>query len=189
MCVCVCDHANIRKTFPLSTDASHIQPVISAMMCVCVCVCVCVTQAEYPAAYGESLTRLSKGDPIPVPRPHPKFSMSDMERIASQGPRFEDMVLSHAERVDDMSAAEYTYIPATVLGDWQFEQEPNWGETPQVGHTYTYIHTQRRAHTQGSLNRSRTGARRHRCGDYTHANTHTHTYVYTHRGVHTYRAV
>lgn len=56
-----------------------------------------------------------------------------MSRIASEGPRFADVVLEHAERIfdprndatgeNDQALGEaYNYIPFTVLGDYR------WGE-------------------------------------------------------------
>lgn len=37
-----------------------------------------------------------------------------MERIASQGPRFQDVVLEHAERANQDTAEAYSYVPHTV---------------------------------------------------------------------------
>mmetsp|Transcript_38914 Transcript_38914/g.86553 ORF Transcript_38914/g.86553 Transcript_38914/m.86553 type:complete len:1002 (+) Transcript_38914:196-3201(+) len=94
---------------------------------------------EWPEAYWRALESLSSQHSAPVPQPHPKFSMSDMARIAQQGPRFNDVVLEHAEReVGSSSPAEataanaYSYIPYTVLGDWQYEVEPQWLRIPQM---------------------------------------------------------
>ena len=60
-----------------------------------------------------------------------------MQRIATRGPQFGDVVVEHAEKGDPMAddvgvlhpvAKAYSYIPFTVLGDYQFEPEPNWLE-------------------------------------------------------------
>jgi hypothetical protein len=60
---------------------------------------ISLVQGEWPDVYWKALSSLSKGQAIQVPGPHPKFSMSDMERIARGGPRFEDLVLEHVEMV------------------------------------------------------------------------------------------
>ena len=77
---------------------------------------------EFPDAYFSAIEQLSKGKEVPMPRPHPKFSLSDMERIAREGPRFNDLVLEHAEALDQpdlnspfqeaAAAQSYRYIPA-----------------------------------------------------------------------------
>ena len=69
--------------------------------------------------------------------------IQDLERIASSGPSFNDVVLEHVERVyepgsdaesDDGPVAEaYNYIPFSVLGDYQMEAEPNWSQLPCMG--------------------------------------------------------
>jgi hypothetical protein len=90
---------------------------------------------EFPDAYFLAIEQLSKGKEVPIPRPHPKFSLQDMERIAREGPRFNDLVLEHAESldplIDDTSSVSglaqvYRYIPSGVVGDWQYEIEPKW---------------------------------------------------------------
>lgn len=62
-------------------------------------------QEEWPEVYWNALRELSGpsggGGRVVVPQPHPKFSVSDMQRIAAAGPRFEDLVLEHAERIYD----------------------------------------------------------------------------------------
>ena len=95
-------------------------------------------QAEFPDAYWAALEQLSAGRQVPLPRPHPKFSVEDMARIAQQGPRFDDLVLPHAEalppgEVDGSgvpaavsAAMAYNYVPSSVVGDWRYEVEPNW---------------------------------------------------------------
>lgn len=69
-----------------------------------------------------------------MPRPHPKFSLQDLQRISAQGPSYHDIVLQHAERLpQEADAAEgYNYVPFTVLGDYTQEQEPNWLRLPQM---------------------------------------------------------
>ena len=108
------------------------------------------TQPEFPDAYWSALEQLSLGREIALPRPHPKFTVEDMARIAQEGPRFHDVVLEHAEalRPTGESAADlsyamdgeggprppapaavaYNYVPSSVLGDWRYEVEPNWKE-------------------------------------------------------------
>eukprot|EP00955_Chlamydomonas_euryale_P108482 365853-Chlamydomonas_euryale.AAC.7 len=54
-------------------------------------------QEEFPDAYWSAIEALSAGRPVPLPRPHPKFSVQDAARIAAEGPRFSDVVLQHAE--------------------------------------------------------------------------------------------
>lgn len=55
-----------------------------------------------------------------------------MARIAREGPRFKDLVLEHAELLptdrpgDPVVATAYNYVPSSVLGDWQYDVEPNW---------------------------------------------------------------
>jgi hypothetical protein len=59
-----------------------------------------------------------------------------LERIARRGPSFSDVVLPHAERSQEewvQAAQAYNYVPATVLGDWDFEVEPQWTGFSQVG--------------------------------------------------------
>jgi len=85
---------------------------------------------EWPQAYWDALKSLGKGQAVTVPRPHPKFDVSDMARVAEQGPLFRDVLLQHAERVTDETAVAYNYIPPTVLGDWSWETEPQWLQTP-----------------------------------------------------------
>lgn len=91
--------------------------------------------------YWRALTSLGRGQAIPLPEPHPKFTLSDIERIAREGPRFSDLVLEHVERLDGVegvpgadaqTAVAYSYIPTTVLGDWGLEVEPRWAELTQV---------------------------------------------------------
>lgn len=69
--------------------------------------------------------------------PPPCFCPQDMQRIASSGPQFGDLVLEHVESSPPLadetgapvaSAHSYNYIPFTVLGDYQYEPEPNWLE-------------------------------------------------------------
>ena len=69
-----------------------------------------------------------------------------MARIARGGPRFQDFVLEHAQALRDpnaeadidepiqpaTSAMAYNYIPESVLGDWQYEVEPNWRQMDQM---------------------------------------------------------
>jgi len=46
------------------------------------------------------------------------------------------VVLPHAERSQEewvQAAQAYNYVPATVLGDWDFEVEPQWTGFSQVG--------------------------------------------------------
>jgi hypothetical protein len=61
-------------------------------------------QEEWPKVYWDALRRVASHGGrrgVEVPSPHPKFSASDMERIAAAGPRFGDVVLEHAERVNE----------------------------------------------------------------------------------------
>lgn len=88
--------------------------------------------------------------------------MQDLERIKAQGPSINDIVLEHAERLRSgpeastsgqsplptgpnplesalaqdeeqfPAALAYRYIPRSVLGDYGYEQEPNWAEVPQM---------------------------------------------------------
>ncbi|EFJ47993.1 hypothetical protein VOLCADRAFT_104954 [Volvox carteri f. nagariensis] len=48
---------------------------------------------------------MSAGRPVDLPRPHPKFTQQDLERLASSsettGPRLDDLVLEHVERLTD----------------------------------------------------------------------------------------
>lgn len=66
-----------------------------------------------------------------------------MARIAQQGPSFSDVVLPHAERnleEGEQSAHSYNYVPATVLGDWDYEVEPQWTGISQVNkHTHDHM--------------------------------------------------
>ncbi|GFH07288.1 AAA domain-containing protein, partial [Haematococcus lacustris] len=87
--------------------------------------------AAWPEAFQQPLKELAAGRKVAVPRPHPKFSMQDMERIATQGPVFSDIMLRHVERDSPESASAYNYVPSTVLGDWTYEVEPNWVNLPQ----------------------------------------------------------
>lgn len=48
----------------------------------------------------------ARGGAVAVPAPHPKFSVSDLKRIAARGPRFNDVVLEHAERIHEPGAAD-----------------------------------------------------------------------------------
>ncbi len=61
-------------------------------------------QEEWPEVYWDALKKISKGEAVAVPSPHPKFSVADMQRIAQQGPRLGDIVLEHAERVYEPGA-------------------------------------------------------------------------------------
>jgi len=98
---------------------------------------------EWPEMYWKALEEMGKGEAVQVPSPHPKFTMQDLERIASSGPSFHDVVLEHVERVyepgsdaesDDGPVAEaYNYIPFSVLGDYQMDAEPNWSQLPCMG--------------------------------------------------------
>ncbi|KAL6752417.1 hypothetical protein V8C86DRAFT_2755828 [Haematococcus lacustris] len=88
--------------------------------------------AAWPEAFQQPLKELAAGRKVAVPRPHPKFSMQDMERIATQGPVFSDIMLRHVERDSPESASAYNYVPSTVLGDWTYEVEPNWVNLPQM---------------------------------------------------------
>lgn len=96
-------------------------------------------QPEWPEAYSAALAALGQGQEVPIPRPHPKFGLNDLQRIAERGPRFADVVLPHAEQDATISdsgaerARAYNYIPASVLGDWGYELEPDWAALPQVG--------------------------------------------------------
>ena len=90
------------------------------------------TQPESPEAYWDALKALTSGKPVALPRPHPKFGFDDMARIAKNGPRFDDVVLEHAERVERDTAVAYNYVPPSVLGDWDYEIEPRWLDLPQV---------------------------------------------------------
>lgn len=106
-------------------------------------------QPEFPDAYWSALEQLSAGRHVPLPRPHPKFTVEDMARIAQEGPRFRDFVLEHAQALRDpaeeqgddddqqitpgpTSAIAYNYVPASVLGDWQYDVEPNWRQIEQM---------------------------------------------------------
>lgn len=106
--------------FMMSATTSIIQGLIS------------IWQEEWPSAYWKALKAMTQGEAVDVPRSHPKFDMSDMARIAAQGPRFADVVAHHAERVDSEEAMEYSYVPRSVLGDWTGEVEPRWTELEQV---------------------------------------------------------
>ncbi|GLC38755.1 hypothetical protein PLESTM_000772200 [Pleodorina starrii] len=56
---------------------------------------------EWPDQYWEALKAMSAGRPLELPRPHPKFTSQDLERIAGSetGPRLDDLVLEHVERI------------------------------------------------------------------------------------------
>lgn len=92
-------------------------------------------QEEWPEMYWKALQDLHSGTPLKVPQPHPKFSLEDLHRIASEGPRFSDVVLEHAELINDPGdkpvvaadlparpmAEAYNYVPFSVLGDYRYE--------------------------------------------------------------------
>ncbi|WIA36901.1 hypothetical protein OEZ86_008147 [Tetradesmus obliquus] len=97
----------------------------------------------WPEMYWAALADLGKGKAVPVPSPHPKFSVQDMARIATQGPKFNDLVLEHAELINDTDVAPqypgdrpaaeaYNYVPFSVLGDYHFDVEPDWLGLPQM---------------------------------------------------------
>jgi hypothetical protein len=99
---------------------------------------------EWPEAYRGVLTALSAGRPVPVPLPHPKFALSDLERLRQEGgkPRWGDVVLEHAERVAPAAppgagggaavGEAWRFVPATVLGDLELEVEPDWLGLPRM---------------------------------------------------------
>jgi hypothetical protein len=99
---------------------------------------------EWPEAYRGVLTALRSGDAVPVPLPHPKFALSDLERLKSEGgkPRWGDVVLEHAERVGGGGGGAagagagvgeaWRFVPATVLGDLELEVEPDWTQLPRM---------------------------------------------------------
>ncbi len=41
-------------------------------------------QAEWPQAYWEVLASLQQGQAVTIPRPHAKFDVADMQRVAEQ---------------------------------------------------------------------------------------------------------
>eukprot|EP00197_Chlamydomonas_leiostraca_P008695 CAMPEP_0202859898 /NCGR_PEP_ID=MMETSP1391-20130828/1827_1 /ASSEMBLY_ACC=CAM_ASM_000867 /TAXON_ID=1034604 /ORGANISM="Chlamydomonas leiostraca, Strain SAG 11-49" /LENGTH=1006 /DNA_ID=CAMNT_0049538999 /DNA_START=339 /DNA_END=3359 /DNA_ORIENTATION=- len=104
---------------------------------------------QWPGVYWEALTAMSKGEAAPVPRPHPKFDVTDMQRIAAQGPRFQDVVARHAERTGEGEAVEYAYVPRTVLGDWFGEVEPQWAQLEQVSVPQFFVGLRARNWTAG----------------------------------------
>ncbi|KAF5832521.1 hypothetical protein DUNSADRAFT_11559 [Dunaliella salina] len=90
---------------------------------------------QWPGVFWRTQEALQRGQAVEVPRPHPKFTVQDLERIARQGPRFSDVVLPHAERSQEEGeqwAHAYNYVPISVLGDWAFEIEPQWTGLNQV---------------------------------------------------------
>lgn len=105
--------------------------------------------AEFPDAYLEAINQLEIGHAVPLPQPHPKFSLEDLARIARDGPKFSDLVLEHAETLPAKSETDlieiankhgefeaqeaslpraqfYRYVPSSVIGDWEYEVEPKW---------------------------------------------------------------
>jgi hypothetical protein len=93
---------------------------------------ICAHAQDTSKAYDSAISALADGQETAIPRPHPKFTTSDMQRIANQGPLFRDVVLQHVERVDATHASGYNYIPSAVLGDWTYEVEPQWQQLPEV---------------------------------------------------------
>ena len=95
-------------------------------------------QEEWPDAYWKAIEAISGGSSVPLPRPHPKFAVQDLARVARDGPRFEDVVLEHVERTPtadgQLLGEAYSYVPSTVLGDWRFDVEPNWLNLPQMNY-------------------------------------------------------
>ena len=100
---------------------------------------------EWPEAYRGVLTALSAGKAVPVPLPHPKFALPDLERLKREGgrPRWGDVVLEHAERVSSGAprpgagggapvGEAWRFVPATVLGDLELEVEPDWASLPRM---------------------------------------------------------
>ncbi|KAG2490077.1 hypothetical protein HYH03_011542 [Edaphochlamys debaryana] len=110
---------------------------------------------DWPEQYWEALQAASRGREVELPRPHPKFEMQDLERIARSGPGLRDLVLEHVERIspgaagvlnaeaegagvlegqrEDLEVAHaFNYIPRSVLGDYRPEVEPNWMALPQM---------------------------------------------------------
>ncbi len=67
----------------------------------------------------------------------------------------QDVVLQHAERVDDGLAVAYSYVPTTVLGDWGYAAEPQWQTLPQVGALPFGLGQQARKHAPRPLVRGR----------------------------------
>ncbi|KXZ42968.1 hypothetical protein GPECTOR_109g211 [Gonium pectorale] len=105
---------------------------------------------NWPDQYFEALKAMSAGREVPLPRPHPKFTRQDLERLASSpgGPRLADLVVEHAEAGEvEAEAAEggrteagqaYAYIPRAVLGDYRHEVEPDWRSLPQMSIVQLY---------------------------------------------------
>jgi len=96
---------------------------------------------EWPEAYRGVLTALAAGRPVPVPLPHPKFALPDLERLRAEGgrPRWGDVVLEHAERISSGAPGggaavgeAWRFVPATVLGDLELEVEPAWLDLPRM---------------------------------------------------------
>jgi len=75
---------------------------------------------------------LSPSFPLPA-SPAPPPPHQDLGRISREGPRFQDLVLEHAELINDNDGAPpladdlparpmaeaYNYIPFSVLGDYR----------------------------------------------------------------------
>ncbi|GAX79863.1 hypothetical protein CEUSTIGMA_g7303.t1 [Chlamydomonas eustigma] len=93
--------------------------------------------ADFPEAYWSALDTLSNGGSVPLPQPHPKFTLEDMARIARGDLQFSDIVLEHAESAvgpdgNISGAMAYNFIPNSVMGDWRYEVEPLWGQMAEM---------------------------------------------------------
>lgn len=76
------------------------------------------------------------------PKPNEKFSRKDLRRIKQQGPKEQDLIEKYtAETLDDKGdtiMAEHTYIPSEVLGDVNYDAEPQWQSLPQMSYMEFY---------------------------------------------------
>lgn len=91
-----------------------------------------IQPARWPDIYSVALEQIASNQPIPVPKPHPKFNEQDLIRLSEGRLLFSDLVLPHAERLDSAVALSFNYIPTPILGDFRGEVEPNWDNLPQI---------------------------------------------------------
>eukprot|EP00210_Caulerpa_lentillifera_P003025 g2888.t1 len=69
-------------------------------------------------------------------RPNPRFTTEDVERIQSEGPRYEDLVQYHSARkrnyLDKTQPEKLEYVRPQSLGDSPYDAEPQWNDLKEI---------------------------------------------------------
>ncbi|KAL0050459.1 hypothetical protein WJX82_011563 [Trebouxia sp. C0006] len=83
-----------------------------------------------------------------APKPNERFSRKDLRRIKQQGPNEQDLIERYTAETDDGQGdtieMEHEYIPSEVLGNVNYDAEPDWQSLPQMPYMELYRGLQQR---------------------------------------------